>query len=116
MGGASSEVRRAGETKTEMFERFGQSDKIKPQPELPACVEHVVGWFFELSSRRGAGMSGGLPITWEAIKAWKELLNIEVSEEEIRMILAMDSAFLKAADSDSETEEAPPPTSVLLRK
>lgn len=115
MGGASGEVRRDGETKAQMFERFGQADKVPDEPEVPDCAAHIVNWFFELSNRRGAGMAGGLPITFEAISAWSALLQTWPTEDEVRMILAMDSAFLAAANKGDE-EESETPTSKLLRK
>lgn len=114
MGGASSEVRLKGETKAEMFERFGQDGKIPEMPELPNCVDHVVGWFFDLSNRRGSGMAGGLPIMWNDIRAWAYLMNELPSQEEIGMILAMDRAFLEEANKDdSESDDGRHPTDVL---
>lgn len=116
MGGASTEVRRKGETKAEMFERFGMDSKVPPDPQVPDEVAHVVGWFFELSNKRGSGMSGGLPLSWTDIAAWSELLNTYPTEEEVRMILAMDSAFLTACNKDDDDLSEEPPTSKLLRK
>lgn len=116
MGGSSSEVRRKGETKAEMFERFGQGDKVKERPELPEGAEHVVVWFFYISRRRGSGMGGGLPLTFHDITAWKELLQESPTQEEVAMILAMDDAYMQAINAGDEPEPDEAPTSILLRK
>lgn len=115
MGGAGNEVRRKGETKEQLFERFGQSEKVPPEPEVPDCVAHVVGWFFDLSARRGAGFAGPMAITFQDIAAWRELMDERPTPQEVQMLLAMDTAFMAALRADDEPKDDPP-TSVFLRK
>lgn len=110
MGGSKTEVRREGESKAEMFTRFGQDGQIPEEPEVPECVAHVWRWFFDLSSRRSAGMSGPAAITWGEISAWRDLCGIMTRPYEIDMLLSMDNAYRKALSSKDEqdTPQSPP--------
>jgi hypothetical protein len=57
--------------------------------------EYIWQWFWELHNGRQAGMSGPLPITWEAIKAWSELRHIELDSWELFTIKALDGKYLE---------------------
>lgn len=95
-----------------MYERFGKGDEVPERPEVPDCAAHVLGWFYELSSRRAPSMGGVSPLQFGDIAAWQALLGVQVLPEEVRMILAMDVAFRQAANeanSKPKPKEGQPP-------
>lgn len=97
-GGSDDGLRRDGETLAEFYERFGKSDEVPDEPEVPECAAHVLGWFFDLSNRRASAFSGAGPITFADIGAWRDLTGTIVEPFEVRMILDMDSAFRSAVN------------------
>lgn len=93
------------ETRREYNARFGQP--TGPVASVPFQAQHVWQWFWQLSTRRGHSAAGGpLAISWEAIRAWSELLNVQPEPVEIDMILHMDSAFMAAADNEAAAANA----------
>jgi|TARA_S200002703_G_scaffold9738_1_gene9541 hypothetical protein len=48
-----------------------------------------------LSSGRTAGFSGANPITFEQIKAWKELTGETLTSRDIEAIKALDAVYIK---------------------
>lgn len=51
--------------------------------------------FIALSNNRSAGFSGPNPITYEQIKAWKELTEYPLSPWEVDVITKLDSIYMK---------------------
>ena len=51
-----------------------------------------------LSNSRTAGFSGPNPITYEQIKAWKELTNTVVSTRDIAAIMSIDRVYMRVAN------------------
>lgn len=95
-------MRHEGETKAEMYQRFGQGGEVPEQPEVPECGAHVLRWFFDLSGRRQPAMAGVSPLTFSDIAAWRDLLGIEVLAVEVQMILALDVAYRKAVNESQQ--------------
>lgn len=106
-------MRHDGETKADMYRRFGKGDEVPEQQEVPDCGAHILQWFFELSNRRQPSMGGVSPLTFSDIAAWRDILGIEVLPGEVQMILALDVAYRKAVNdthqkSKSKPQECPP--------
>ena len=115
VGGAGNEVRRDGETKAEFFERFGQSDKIPPEPTMPDVGVHLWEWFVSLSSRQLPGMDV-TPITWAELLAWTELRQIDIRPEEIDVMLALDVAYREAMANRDRIEPAQSVDASILKE
>ena len=60
-----------------------------PTP-FPMLISHVWSAFIALSSSRGSGFSGPAPITFEQIKAWKDLTETSIEPWEIEAIKRVD--------------------------
>jgi len=61
-------------------------------------VAHVWSAFISLSNSRTAGFSGPNPITYEQIKAWKELTETPISSREIEAIMSVDAVYMRVAN------------------
>jgi hypothetical protein len=61
-------------------------------------VAHVWSAFISLSNSRTAGFSGPNPITYEQIKAWKELTETPISAREIEAIMSVDAVYMRVAN------------------
>ena len=57
-------------------------------------MAHVWSAFITLSNTRSAGFSGPNPITYEQIKAWKELTETPISSWEIKAIKSVDTVYM----------------------
>lgn len=62
-------------------------------PDLPGCVEQIWGWFWSLSAQR---RSGPEPIAFSEIHAWARLSGESPTPDQVRLLLAMDSAWMNA--------------------
>lgn len=69
--------------------------QIEESPEIPFYLTHVWEWFWQIHEGRSYGMSGPNPLTWPDIKAWKDLLNIQIHSLEVGLIKVIDSAYLE---------------------
>lgn len=65
-------------------------------PECPAAVAYLLQWFAELSRGRPVGM-GLAPLSWCEIDAWSRLTGTRLQHWELRALLALDGAWLRAA-------------------
>jgi len=61
-------------------------------------LAHVWSAFISLSSSRGSGFNGPAPITFEQIKAWKELTEASIEPWEIEAIKRVDLEYLRVAN------------------
>tara|TARA_R110000868_G_scaffold22246_2_gene91350 strand:- start:2813 stop:3007 length:195 start_codon:yes stop_codon:yes gene_type:complete len=61
-------------------------------------ISHVWSAFISLSSSRGSGFSGPAPITFEQIKAWKELTETSIEPWEIEAIKRIDLLYLRVTN------------------
>jgi len=73
-------------------------EALEPPTPFPMLISHVWSAFISLSSSRGSGMNGPLPIGYEQIKAWKELTETSVSPREIEGIKRLDLEYLRVAN------------------
>ncbi len=62
--------------------------------EFPRVVRHVMGWFWELNSGRSSSGFGPNPISYAEISAWGSLTGTILRPPEIRILRAIDGAFL----------------------
>lgn len=79
----------------EAYER--QTGKPSPElsgPELPNDVVHLWRWFLDLHARRGSNGFGGNPLTWSDILAWVMITQPGARVEEVRVLLALDNAWM----------------------
>lgn len=74
--------------------------ELRDQPELPESAEHVWNWFLELNSGRTASMAGLNTISYSEIKAWAELLKMDLAVWEVNALKALDRAFLDRKDKN----------------
>ena len=90
------------ETRNEYHMRFGRP--VEPDPVYPAVVSHVLEWFWELSAKRQYGAGGPSPLSFSDLKAWTGLTGTYVDPLEMKMILAMDSAWLSTVAEESRQD------------
>lgn len=64
-------------------------------PEFPFSMTHIWSAFLQLNSARTAGFSGPNPITYEQIKAWKELTENPIRPREVEVLKRVDSVWMK---------------------
>jgi hypothetical protein len=73
-------------------------EALEPPTEFPQLMSHVWSAFITLSNSRTQGFSGPNPITYEQIKAWKELTETPVSPWEIIAIKRLDAVYMGTAN------------------
>lgn len=85
----------------EHLEQVEQSTGRRPAdldgPEMPEVLEHVWRDFIALHNRRGSGMDGAHPLTYESIFAWCNLYKLRLSCWELEIIEALDVAWRRVA-------------------
>jgi len=64
-------------------------------PEFPTLLSHIWSAFIHLSSTRGVGMSGALPITYTEIKDYEHLMGIDFSPRDVESIKRLDAVYLR---------------------
>lgn len=64
-----------------------------PEPDVPVAGQYLWEWFWELHSGRSYGFAAN-PITYAEIALWASLLGAEPTAAEVRVIKAMDIAFM----------------------
>lgn len=69
-------------------------EKLASIQEIPACLEHIWQWFWQLHSTRQSGMNGPLPLSYQEIKAWLELTGQAIYSSEIQIIRQLDNVYL----------------------
>lgn len=79
------------QTRRERNARFGRES---PEIEVPTEAEHVWDWFFELSQRRRSGPEA---LSFGEVGEWQRLTGNIIRPEEVRMIMAMDDAYVAEA-------------------
>lgn len=93
-------------SRIERAQRFGVEDKIPEEPEIPELGTHIMGWFWELNSRRVMGMEMPHPLSFTEIDAWRRLTNTYVLHEEIEALIAIDSAYLMQIAKNKEARQS----------
>ena len=73
-------------------------EALEPPTEFPQLMSHVWSAFCVLSNSRTAGFSGPNPITYEQIKAWKELTETPIAPREVEAIKRLDAVYMGVAN------------------
>ncbi|MBG58003.1 MAG: hypothetical protein CMK46_06910 [Porticoccus sp.] len=63
-------------------------------------VTHVWDHFHELSNQRHSGPE---PLSWGEIESWSRLTGTPVSNDEVSMLIAMDSAYRHAVSNEQSS-------------
>ncbi len=61
-------------------------------------MSHVWSAFISLSNSRSAGYSGPNPITYEQIKAWKELTDTPLDARDVEAVVRIDAVYMRVAN------------------
>lgn len=61
---------------------------------FPDIASHIWSTFLELHDGRTYGMNGPNPISYDIIKAWCDITNIELSPWEVSTIKALDNLWI----------------------
>ena len=69
-------------------------EALEPPTHFPSLMSHVWSAFVALSNSRTMGFSGPNPITYNEIKAWKELTDTSVSSRDIEAIKLVDVVYM----------------------
>ena len=89
-------------TAREHLEQVERQIGRKPQelegPRFPELVSHVWSAFISLSNSRTAGFNGPNPITYEQIKAWKEITGTVVSARDVDAIMRFVRVFMRVTN------------------
>ena len=65
------------------------------EAEFPDFVGHLWEWFAELHGGRQYTSEGSpLPLGYEMIKAWADLMDIKLSTYEVKIIKQVDNIFI----------------------
>jgi hypothetical protein len=64
-------------------------------PEFPTLLSHIWSAFILLSNSRSMGFSGPNPITYEQIKAWKEVTQTPLEAWEVSALKRLDTIFIR---------------------
>lgn len=73
-------------------------EALEPPTPFPMLLEHVWSVFIVLSNSRTTGFSGPNPITYEQIKAWKELTETPIDPWEIQAVIRLDRVYMGVAN------------------
>lgn len=73
-------------------------EALEPPTPFPMLLEHVWSAFISLSNSRTTGFSGPNPITYEQIKAWKELTETPIDPWEIQAVIRLDRVYMGVAN------------------
>jgi hypothetical protein len=93
---------------THLVSYMKQSGVCPPQldiPPIPYEAEHIWDWWLQLQATRPIGMASG-HITYTEIANWSKLLKINVTDFEVRCIMAVDSAFLSVQNEQHKRKAA----------
>ena len=88
-----------GATKLEHLEQVERQTGRTPQelegPDFPFSTEYLWSAFLSLSVSRTMGLNGPNPITYEEIRAWKELTHTPLSSRDVEAIKRLDLVYLR---------------------
>jgi hypothetical protein len=73
-------------------------------PRYPERYAHVIGWFFEIHSRRSVGQYGPASLSWLDIHAWASLTGRKPSPWELRVIGRLDATYFAALHARREQQ------------
>ena len=88
-----------GATKLEHLEQVerqtGRTPKELEGPDFPISIEYLWSAFLSLSVSRTTGFSGPNPITYEEIRAWKELTQTPLTSRDVEAIKRLDLVYMR---------------------
>lgn len=90
------------ETRREYNARFSQP--TGPEAEIPPTGNHIWEWFWLLNNRRQYSQNGPQALTFSEIDAWRRLTGTLVTAEEIRILIAMDAAYISETADEMESQ------------
>lgn len=90
------------ETRRDFNQRFGM--QAGPEPQVPTTVYYIWDWFWQLCRRRQRSEAGPQPLSYAEIDAWIRRGGVIVRDEEVRILLDMDDAYLSADAEESRAE------------
>jgi len=70
---------------------------LEPPTKFPSLLSHLWSAFLVLNRARSAGFSGPNPISYEQIKAWKELTANDLEPWEVDVVMKLDGIYLGVA-------------------
>jgi len=73
-------------------------EALEPPTPFPVLLSDVWSAFIMLSNTRTSGFSGPNPITYEQIKAWKELTHTPIDPWQIQAVLRLDTVYMGVAN------------------
>tara|TARA_R110001599_G_scaffold348271_1_gene575386 strand:+ start:294 stop:626 length:333 start_codon:yes stop_codon:yes gene_type:complete len=73
-------------------------EALESPTDFPMLISHVWSAFISLSNDRSQGFSGPNPISYEQIKAWKELTETPISSWEVEAIKRVDAVYMGIAN------------------
>ena len=82
---------------------------IKPKgleqlKELPEACTQVWKWFIDLNNSRSSNGFGVNPLSYSDIKAYFDLMGIEIEEWELHLIKRIDNEALNSYSKEAESE------------
>jgi len=78
------------------------------KPKVPEAGRLLWQWFGDLHETRTYGMSGPNPISYMEMDAWCRIYGVRPTPENVRILRAMDAAWLKWARQEQERAAAAP--------
>jgi hypothetical protein len=67
------------------------------EPPFPPLLLHVESWWLELQGSRARDFGQPLPLTYQEIAAWSQLMDWQPQPWEVGAIRSLDAAFVAAA-------------------
>lgn len=71
-------------------------------PPFPERYAHVWDMFLDLHNGRSYSASGPNPLSWADIKAWNDLMDINLTESEVRTLKSLDNTWLASVREDDD--------------
>ncbi len=71
-------------------------------PPFPERADYLWQMFLDLHTGRSYSSNGPNPLSWSDIKAWADLLEVGLKDWEVRVIKALDSAWLRVHEEDED--------------
>jgi hypothetical protein len=79
----------------QVYKQTGVMPKgLEPEEDFPLLLEHIWSAFISLSGGRSMGFSGPNPLSYEQIKAWKELTCNILTPWEVELVKRLDAVYI----------------------
>ena len=79
----------------QVYKQTGVMPKgLAPEEDFPLLLEHIWSAFISLSGGRSMGFSGPNPLSYEQIKAWKELTCNILTPWEVELVKRLDAVYI----------------------